>query len=140
MPITYDDLYQFVRILDADKYENVDFESNDLKITVERDLASAVPADPAVPPPMGESPEVTQRDSGFQRVNASSVGRIRWNNGNRPSPGTKVEPQTVLAYIDTLDECTPVTAGVAGEVSMVREFEDSDFVAYGQWLLTIKYR
>lgn len=140
MSITYDDLDQLVRVLELDKYESVKFESNGLSIAVDRASDPAGRVVPMAPPEPEEAPESTGHGAQFARVDAPAVGRIRWNTDAGPVLGAQVEPDTVLAFIDTLDECTPVVAGTAGIVSMVREFDESQFVGYGQWLLTVGKR
>jgi biotin carboxyl carrier protein len=136
MALTYDDVHNLMRVLNVDHCDGMTLEINGLKIGVEwcSTPAAAAEATQLAPAPAPE-PQAEVRS---HRVKAAAVGRLVWEAGSRPSVGLRVEPATVLARIEADKQVTPVTAGAAGRVAFVRNFEDGDLVAYGQWLLVVE--
>lgn len=141
MSLTFEDVGNLARILEANRYGYMSAEFGDLKIEVEREAPekstaqSALPVRPHITPATSSDGE---KRADTQRVHSPAAGRIYWENGRNMVDSLQMRKDTVLGRIEAASTSVTIIAGSNGRVTHLGGFDDGDFVEYGQWLLTIQ--
>ena len=160
MDLSYEDVQNILKIIDASSLEELQLEIGDLKLVVRKrgaaatpDGAAAAPASlpaddraattPTAPSPSGLQRRQTTPVDGEVILRAPMVGRFY----RAPKPGaapfveagTSVGPDDVVCIIEVMKLMNSIPAGRAGRIREIL-VEDGQVVEYDQPLLVIEPR
>jgi acetyl-CoA carboxylase biotin carboxyl carrier protein len=154
MSLTHDDVERLLRLLETSSFDEMQLETDGIKILLRRGSASAgddrapVPsayAQPAEPSSRAASPvavaAVASAAAELFEIRAPILGTFYRSPkpGEPPfvEPGSPVEPQTTVCIVEVMKLMNAVHAGVAGEVVEVLA-SDGELVEFDQPLLRVR--
>src|SRR6266542_2202951 len=144
MDLSYDDVQNILKIIDASSLEELHLEIGEFKLVVRKrggrpdgQIAGEAARDPS---PAGRPAPRVQRD-GMIEVRAPMVGTFY----RAPAPGAppfvevgaKVEPDDVVCIIEVMKLMNSIRAGRRGRVVEILA-ENAELVEYGQPLIVIE--
>lgn len=154
MSLTHDDVERLLRLLEASSFDEMQLETDGIKISLRRGSASPgdgrasvspAPAEPAVPAqgaaaPVAEEARASATAELFE-IRAPILGTFYRSpkHGAPPfvEPGSPVEPETTVCIVEVMKLMNAVHAGVAGEVVEVLA-GDGELVEFDQPLLRVR--
>ncbi len=149
MSLTHDDVERLLGLLDASSFDELQLETDGIKLTLRRNGAAATDgplpmppealAAPAAPAPGAPPPPTARGD--LVDVRAPMLGTFFRSPapGAAPfvAPGSRVGPDTTVGIVEVMKLMNAVHAGVAGEVVEVL-VRDGELVEYDQPLLRVR--
>jgi acetyl-CoA carboxylase biotin carboxyl carrier protein len=128
MELSYDDVANILKIIDASALEEVAIELGDFTLVIRKRPPKA--ADGAVPPPPAAEEEEYE-------LKAPAVGTFRLGDQQPIGAGVDLGPDDVVAVIDVLGVSNPIRLGRRGRVLQVLVM-DGQVVEYGQPLMIVR--
>lgn len=144
MSLSHDDVERLLKLLDASRFDELQLETDGIKLTLRRGAAlpeAAAPA-PAPAPAPAEAPATpVTATAGALDVRAPMLGTFFRSPkpGAAPfvAPGQRVEADTTVGIVEVMKLMNAVSAGVAGTVVELLA-RDGELVEFGQPLLRVK--
>ncbi len=158
MDLTEDDVFEILKLFEQSKFNYINIEQGELKLTVSKDgyvhtqtasapvaappaVAAVAPATAAAPPAPADKLEAEPVDEGLFIVTAPMVGTFY----SAPSPsdppyvelGARVEADATLGLIEVMKVYTAAKSDVAGTVEKIL-VANAQTIEFGQPLFLIR--
>jgi acetyl-CoA carboxylase biotin carboxyl carrier protein len=149
MGLSHDDVQRLLQLLDASQFDELQLESDGVKLLLRRGGAGDVVSPPAAPMPEHHAPDAPPpapadppaATPGLVDVRAPMLGT--WYAAPRPGAapfvavGQAVEADSAIGIIEVMKLMNSIVAGVAGTVVEVL-VRDGQFVEFDQALLRVR--
>lgn len=155
MSLSHDDVERLIKLLDASSFDELQLETDGIKLLLRRGEAVAAASAEAAPAPavvaVAPSPSPAQTAVAASAAGAGAAGLVEVRAPmlgtyfRAPKPGaapfaevgTRVEADTTIGIVEVMKLMNAVPAGVAGEVVEVLAC-DGELVEYDQPLLRLR--